>query len=155
MRSGAGWAASYPGGTVTVAGRSPPTTTVAAFDEDGEADATATEGRGTGVASTEAAPVTDGDGAVVADPFEHATSNVVVRARSGGRLIRSYGEPAVNGGSHELVKGPDAGQSDRKYREQDAVDRECRLRPDGVRRCAEADEAGQPEADREEPDAHG
>src|SRR3954468_12999316 len=146
MRSGAGWAASYPGGTATVAGRSPPTRTAASFDEDGEADATAAEGRRTGVGSTEAAAVTDGDGAVVADPPEHATSNVVVRARSVSRLIRSYGEPAVNGGSHELVKGPDAGQSERKDREQDAVDRECRLRPDGVRRCAEADEAGQPEA---------
>src|SRR3954468_21732963 len=145
MRSGAGWAASYPGGTVTVAGRSPPTTTVASFDEAGEADATATEGRGTGVASTEAAPVTDGEGAAVGDPFEHATRNVAVRASSARRFIRSYGEPAVNGPSHDLVKVSDPGQPDRKDREQDAVDRECRLPPDGVRRCAEADEADQPE----------
>jgi hypothetical protein len=81
MRSGAGWAGSYPGGIVTVAGRSPPTTTAAVCDGDGEIDGSAAEGVAAGVAPTDEAGVTDRDGAVVVDPLEHATRSVAVKAR--------------------------------------------------------------------------
>ncbi|MFL5642803.1 MAG: hypothetical protein ACJ771_10730, partial [Chloroflexota bacterium] len=71
---------SYPGGTATVTGRSPPTTTLASFDECGEFDGTGAVGVEAGVALGDGTSAPGCDDVVVADPPEQATTSVATRS---------------------------------------------------------------------------
>src|SRR5262245_22532842 len=104
MRSGAGWPESYPGGTWTITGRSPPTTTSAPRDATGEAEgATAAEDSADGTeAADEATGPADAPGGEDEPLLPHAASRkpMATTVSLRGRAIAKPSRvPTVCGGT--------------------------------------------------------